>query len=146
MLVANNTLAGLDRFAFDVKANDPRYGGSVERLRIVNNVASSPDRVYSIDSTLPTTVQIDHNLAFNPTGGWLGYVFGHGNTRELPVFSQWSGFERSGLAADPLFRAPANHDYRLSSSSPALNRALRVPGVTDQARGAGPDLGRWEMG
>jgi hypothetical protein len=146
MLVANNTLAGLDRFDFDVKANDARYGGSVAGLRIVNNVASSPDRVYSIDSALPATVQIDRNLAFNPTGGWLGYVFGHGNTREIDVFSGWSGFERSGLATDPLFRDPASHDYRLSLSSPALDRGLRVPGVTDSARGAGPDLGRWEMG
>jgi hypothetical protein len=40
MLVANNTLAELPRFAFDVDI-DGRYGGSVAGLRIVNNVASS---------------------------------------------------------------------------------------------------------
>ena len=146
MLVANNTLAGLDRFAFDVTADDRRYGGSVAGLRIVNNVASSPDRVYSIDSRLPATVKIDRNLAFNPTGGWLGYVSGHGNTRELAVFSKWSGYERSGLATAPLFRDAVRHDYRLSSGSPALDRGLRVRGVTDRVHGAGPDLGRWEMG
>lgn len=146
MLVANNTLAGLDRFAFDVTATDRRYGGSVERLRIVNNVASSPDRVYSIDSALPATVQIDNNLAFNPKGGWLGYVAGHGNTRDLAVFTAWSGYERAGLAADPLFMDAARHDFRLSPGSPALDRGLTVPGVTDRAQGARPDLGRWEMG
>jgi hypothetical protein len=146
MLVANNTFAGIDRFAFDVKANDARYGGSVEGLRIVNNVASSPDRVYSIDSALPASVQIDRNLAFNTSGSWLGYVSGHGNTRDLTVFSGWSGYERSGLTGDPLFVDPAGRDYRLSPGSPALDRGLRVPGVTDGARGPGPDLGRWEMG
>ncbi|HEX8158963.1 MAG TPA: right-handed parallel beta-helix repeat-containing protein [Solirubrobacteraceae bacterium] len=146
MLVANNTLAGIDRFAFDVKANDARYGGSVEGLRIVNNVASSPDRVYSIDSALPATVQIDRNLAFNPTGSWLAYVSGHGNTRDLAVFSTWSGYERSGVTGDPLFVDPAGRDYRLSPGSPAADRGMSVPGVTDGSRGPAPDLGRWEMG
>lgn len=145
MLVANNTLVGLERFSFDVNADASAFGGSIERLRILNNVAVSGDRLHSIDSTLPDSVVIDRNLIFNTSGGYLGYVAGHGNTDDLSEFRSWTGLEGDGISADPRFRRAGRRDFRLRASSPAIDRAMRLPGVTRRFKGRGPDLGRFEF-
>ena len=145
MVVANNTLVGLDRFSFDVTADASAFGGSIERLRILNNVAVSDDRLHSIDSTLPDSVVIDRNLIFNPSGGYLAYVAGHGNTDELSELRSWTGQEGGGINAAPRFRQARRHDFRLRAGSPAIDRALRLPEVSERFNGRAPDLGRFEF-
>ncbi len=144
-LVANNTFYGLDSFVYDVTASAQSFGGSIDGLRIENNVAlSTGPKVYSIDSALPSSVTIDRDLAWNSSGGYIGYVYGHGNTSSLATVTSWTGIEKTGIQADPGFVDGAAADFDLASGSPAIDRGLLIPGVTDGYLGGGPDLGRYE--
>ncbi len=144
-LVAHNTLVGADLFAFDVSHRHGRYGAPVDGLRIVNNIAVG-GRAFSIDSKLPKSVVIDHNLvrrgADAKYGDWIAYVTGHGNTRSLPQLRRWTGFQRHGIVGDPKFRDPAAHDYTLLPGSPAIDRGIVLPDT--EYAGRGPDLGAAE--
>lgn len=149
MLVAHNVFDGFDEFAFDVidGLQGVQYGGSVERLRIVNNIVIR-GRAYSIDNALPKSVMIDHNLVY-PNGSvasrgqFVAFVAGHGNTATLTEFTQWTGYDRHGLAASPRFANRSRHDYRLTTGSPAVDKGLVV--LDEPFRGAAPDLGRYEL-
>ena len=144
-LVANNTVVGADLFAFDVSHRHGRYGAPVDGLRIVNNIAVG-GRAFSIDSKLPKSVVIDHNLvrrgADATYGDWIAYVTGHGNTRSLTQLRRWTGFQRNGIVGDPKFRDPATHDYSLLPGSPAIDRGVVLPDT--EYTGRGPDLGAVE--
>jgi acid phosphatase type 7 len=139
-LFAHNTLDGLDVFAWDVTAQASSFGGSIDGLRIVNNVVTAC-RVYSIDSALPASVQIDYNLGWNP-GGTVAYVAGRGSTASLATFQSWTGYETRGVSSDPLFVAPGDRDYTLQATSPAIDRGLFLG---EPALGTAPDLGRFEV-
>jgi hypothetical protein len=143
MTVANNTFSGLDGFAYDITATGP-YSGSIEGLRIQNNIAvSSRDKTMSIDSQLPDSVRIDFNLMYNPAGGLLAYVAGSGATSDFATFKDWTGYEQHGLSAPPRFKDRAKGNFRLRRGSPALGRGTPVRGVT--ARGMRrPDIGRFQ--
>ncbi|MET1232078.1 MAG: right-handed parallel beta-helix repeat-containing protein [Candidatus Limnocylindrales bacterium] len=144
-LVAHNTLVDLDLFAFDVSHRHGRYGASVGGLRIVNNIAVG-GRAFSIDSRLPKSVVIDHNLVRPGRdaryGGWLAFVAGHGNTRRLAELKRWTGFQRHGIVADPRFRDPAGQDFTLQAGSPAIDRGVRL--ADRPFEGLAPDLGSTE--
>jgi len=149
MLVAHNVLDGFDHFAFDVidGLQGVRYGGSVERLRIVNNIVVR-GRAYSIDNVLPASVEIDYNLVSNAGstaryGDYVGYVGGRGNAGTLAQFRSWTGYESHGMSAAPRFVDPSSHDYHLQTGSPAINRGVVVPG--ESFMGTAPDLGRYEL-
>jgi hypothetical protein len=137
----------MDRFAFGVYTGSGAFAGSIDGLRIVNNIAVN-GRVYSIDSTMPSSVVIDYNLVTTASGpvngGTLAYVAGKGNTSSFETFRSWTGYEANGMNADPRFVDRAARDYRLRSDSPAIDRALRLPGWNDGHIGAGPDIGRYE--
>ena len=146
-LVAHNTLVGLDLFAFDVSHQHGPYGASVAGLRIVNNVAVG-GRAFSIDSSLPRSVEIDYNLVRTARsgaqqGGWLAYVAGHGSTRSLAEFRTWTGFERHGKFADPRFFDAAGHDFTLRPDSPAVDAGIVLPGRPFAS--SAPDLGFDEL-
>jgi nitrous oxidase accessory protein NosD len=115
---AFNTLAGLDHFVFDVAASGQAFGGSIDGLRIHDNVVTSADHALSIDSALPASVAIDHDLVWDTTGGSIAYVSGHGNTPSLAVLQGWTGLETNGIQAAPAFVDAAGHDYRLVAGSP----------------------------
>lgn len=118
MQIVDNTFYDLDRFTFDVTADARSFGGSVDGLTILGNRAvSHGDKVYSIDSALPSTVRIDGQLAFNAAGGPLAYVQGRGQTRSLVTFRDWTGFEAAGLQRAPRFRDPARADFRRAPGS-----------------------------
>ncbi|HEY7722829.1 MAG TPA: right-handed parallel beta-helix repeat-containing protein [Pedococcus sp.] len=146
-LIAHNTFDGFDTFALDVVdgTKGVAYGGSVERLRILNNVITG-GRAFSIDSTLPDSVVIDFNLVHNVGstaryGRYLAYVAGHGNTQSLAEMASWTGQQRHGLFADPRYVSRGTRDYRLSQGSPAIDRGMRG---LEPYLGAAPDLGRYE--
>jgi parallel beta-helix repeat protein len=145
MLVANNTFAGIQYFVFALSHNKGGWGGSIEGLRVVNNVISiSTGKVYGFETEMPASVQIDNNLVQVTAGASVASVIGRGSTNSLSTLRSWTGYEQHGMQADPLFvSAPAN-DYRLRSDSPAVDSASELPGITDGYVGAGPDVGYLE--
>ncbi|OGF14278.1 MAG: hypothetical protein A2W00_03880 [Candidatus Eisenbacteria bacterium RBG_16_71_46] len=64
----------------------------------------------------------------------------------LAALRAGTGFEAAGRAGDPLFANPPAGDYDLADGSPALDAALRLPGINDAYAGAAPDIGARERG
>jgi parallel beta-helix repeat protein len=146
-LFANNTFDGIDTFAFYVSTSGS-YAGSISGLRIENNIVVR-GRAYSLGKGLPTSVVIDHDLAF-PGGSTaeyanhLAYVEGRGNTDSLAEFRSWTGYDAHGVQADPRFVDRAKHDYHLRTGSPAIDAGAAVLGSA--FIGKAPDIGRFEVG
>jgi len=67
------------------------------------------------------------------------------NYSTIAALRMATGFELSGRAGDPMFVSPATGDYRLRAGSPAIDGALRIPGINDSFLGAAPDMGAWEF-
>jgi len=55
-----------------------------------------------------------------------------------------TGFEANGASGDPLFTNQAGFNFSLRAGSPAIDAALRFPGINDNFQGAGPDRGAGE--
>jgi hypothetical protein len=147
-LIAHNTLDGFDLFAFDIVdgTGGVAYGGSIAGLRVLNNIVVG-GRAFSIDSALPSSVTIDHNLLYNVGstavyGNHLAYVKNVGQFDTLDAFTAATGYEANGLFGDPLFVNGPGRDYRLTSGSPAIDRGAAV--LSDGYSGSAPDLGRFE--
>jgi parallel beta-helix repeat protein len=143
-LFANNTFDGIDTFAFYISRSGS-YAGSIANLRIENNVVAH-GRAYSLGSSLPSGLVIDHGLV-QPGGAalyakYVAYVQGRGNTTSLAEFRAWTGHERHGAQGDPRFVDAAKRNYRLQTGSPAIDRGVLVLGGA--FNGAAPDLGRFE--
>ncbi|MEJ7696252.1 MAG: right-handed parallel beta-helix repeat-containing protein [Candidatus Limnocylindrales bacterium] len=146
MIVAHNVFHNLDQFVFSV-GGASRYNGSFEGLRIENNIAvMAAGKIIGIESALPASVVIDHNLMDNTSGGYIASVTGRGSTNSLATFTSWTGFQRAGLDADPRFVNAAARDYRLAAGSPAIDRGADVFGSALPYAGSAPDLGRYETG
>ena len=144
MLIANNTFYDMESFLFSLGYDSGNYSSSIDGMRIVNNVAYMHDSlIYGVVSSVPPTVQVDHNLVHSETG-YIGRWPGMGQTRSLATFRSWSGFEPNGIDADPGFADADAFDFRLRAGSPAVDAGTVVPGVTDGATGAAPDLGAFE--
>ena len=146
-VVANNTFAGVQDFVFTLQHAVGTYGGSIDGLRIANNVISVVNaRVYSVDSAIPASVRIDYDL-INITGsGYLAQMVGNGSTRSLATFNSWRGDAAHAILGDPLFANPADHDYTPRGGSPAIDSGVVIDGVTNGHNGAAPDRGALETG
>ena len=146
-LFAHNVLDGLDTFGFDFNAAATEYGGSIAGLRVQNNVIAN-GRAYSVDSALPASVVVDHNLSYTTSaatadrGTQVAYVKGFGNTESLAEFRAWTGLESNGFRASPGFRNAAAHDYRPRADSPMVDRGIRLSAAFS---GSAPDVGRFEF-
>lgn len=144
-LVANNTFQGIQHHVFDISHNKGSWGGSIEGLRIINNVISiSTGKIYGIESALPASVVIDQNLLYQAGPGPIATVMGS-PASSLETFRSWTGREAQGLVADPRFIDVAGNDYRLQSGSPAIDSGRSIAGVTDGYVGAAPDRGAIEQ-
>lgn len=145
MIVAHNVLYNLDGFVFSVDASANGFGGEIDGLKIQNNVAvMASGKVIGIESALPASVVINHNLFHNSAGGYIASVTGKGSTSSLATFTSWTGLMASGLSSDPKFVAAGSRDFRLQATSPAIDKGVVVIGGTPYA-GAAPDLGRYEV-
>jgi hypothetical protein len=137
MIVAANTFVDLDGFVYDLSA-DGGFAGSIEGLAIRDNIAvEHGPHPYSLDTDLPASVRIDHNLAWN-AGGPIAFVRGRGNTDSLAEFRAWTGFDAGSLQAEPRFVGAAARDFRLAPGSPARGAGVPIPGIV---AGDAPDLG-----
>ncbi|MHB1383169.1 MAG: right-handed parallel beta-helix repeat-containing protein [Bellilinea sp.] len=144
-MIANNTFDGLDEFVFYLTHFDGEYGGSIEGLKILNNVAVN-GRVYSIESTLPASVEINHNLVYNPgsssiRGEYLAYVKGKGNTKDLSEFQDWTGYDLLSVSLLPMFSDAASRNYHLLFTSPAIDIGKNIG---EPFIGLAPDAGAFE--
>lgn len=146
MLVANNTFAGLQGFVFDLSSGSGAFGGSIDGLRIVNNVASISDGdIYKIETSLPPGVVLDYNLLSDTAPAPFATVMGT-SYQSLSSFAAATGQEAHGIATDPLFVAAPANNYELSAGSPAIDSGTTIAGVTDGFEGAAPDRGYAEYG
>jgi len=89
-----------------------------------------------------STVDIDHNLA--RTNGVYASLSDGRSKSDPDTFTTWTGYQQHGLSSSPGFVDGSAHDYRLKSTSPAIDAGIRVPGITDTWAGDAPDLGRYE--
>jgi len=144
--VAHNVFDGVDDYAFYLSTSGG-YAGSVDGLRILDNIVVR-GRAYSIGSALPASLVLDRNLAWPggskaTYGDRVAYVKGFGNTSSLDEFRSWTGYEASGLQADPRFVDPATTDYHLRAGSPAIDSGIVAYG--ESFAGTAPDLGVYEV-
>jgi hypothetical protein len=139
-LVAHNTFDGLTWWAMQLSHQKGSFGSSVGGLRVMNNIVRNI-KSFHINTSLPDSVVLDYNLVWAPEKH-VAYVVGHGYTKRLAEFRQWTGYEEHGISADPRFVGSAR-SYHLGASSPAIDRGLE--GLTN-ARfwGSAPDIGRHE--
>jgi hypothetical protein len=144
-LVAANTFVGLDTFAFDVSSNYEAYGGSVEGLRMMDNLIVN-GRTYSIDNAIPSSVVMDYNLAYTTGGATAEYgrydawVAGHDQTTSLADYQAWTGQAAHDIwGANPLL----DSGDCPTAGSPAIDAGTDV-GLPYS--GSAPDIGYCEVG
>jgi len=128
-----------------VQSNDPNV---VFKNNIIVTAGSSP--VVIFEKAIVKKSNINHNLyKCSTTGGSIVVYKGASRT-----MAQWqsSGFDNSGLEADPKFRNIFLRDFTLAASSPALNKGvdLTSPYNVDKAgtlkpNGMRSDIGAYEM-
>jgi hypothetical protein len=99
-----------------------------------------------IETDLPDSVEIDHNLVYNPGseaeyGEYLAYVEDFGNTNDFIEFKSWTALEPDGRSFDPLFVDQTNRDYHLQESSPAIDAGMLLD---EPYQGSAPDIGMYE--
>jgi parallel beta-helix repeat protein len=144
-LISHNTFDGLDNYVFALSHFKGEYGASIEGLRIINNIAVD-GRVYMIETELPASVEIDHNLIYNPGsdseyGEYIAYVEDFGNTDDFTEFKSWTPYEGDGQSLNPLFVDQVNRDYQLQEFSPAIDAGMIL---SEPYSGSAPDIGMYE--
>ena len=129
------------------------YGGStavsVKDIYFKNNIFVAPNgaKCTNINTSnyggKPGTI-LNYNLWYTPTTATNLYQWWDGiairNEANLSGFRTVSGQEANGMFANPSL----NSSHRLNSTSPAIDRGLRIPGINNQYNGAAPDIGAFE--
>jgi hypothetical protein len=82
-----------------------------------------------------------HAISYGSLVVWKGVSYA-----TIAAFRSATGFEVNGRSGDPLFANAAAGNYALLAGSPALDAAIRLPGINDAFFGTGPDMGAWESG
>lgn len=104
--------------------------------------------------------ELDYNCYFNtPQTGFRKFTWGKATHTSLKSFQQASGQEQHGLYADPKFRDTSGlgkyssrsnlddaqaGDMRLQATSPLIDRAVVIRGISDDFAGQAPDIGAFE--
>jgi parallel beta-helix repeat protein len=81
-----------------------------------------------------------HAVNYGSLVVWKGTAYA-----TLAAFRTATGFEANGRSGDPLFTNAAAGDYTLRAGSPAIDGAIRLPGINDVFTGAAPDIGAYEF-
>ena len=100
MLVANNTFVDLYGVVFVVGYDSANFSGSIDGMRIVNNIASmsSGAKIFNVSTAL-STVTIDYNLAW--TTGAYGSTPDGRSTTSAATFNSWTGYQANGVNKQP---------------------------------------------
>ncbi len=144
MLIANNVFEDMDYWVFDITTGGG-FAGSINGFRIENNVSYQlANKIYAIETALPSGAVIDYNVSYNSPGAPFASVPGNGNVPDLATFRGLTGQESHGRYGDPLFVNLAGQDFHVNPGSPALDAGTPIAGVTDGFLGAAPDAGAYE--
>jgi hypothetical protein len=171
-LIANNVVYRTPNgFGIQVRGNYPDPDTVVEmpvrNVIVANNTVVGSSLSGIVVENTGTDITVVNNIsAYNGSYGIRGYYNGSGailpGNRAFNNLAYGNGgqygntsgtiidFSGGNLIADPLFQNQAGNDYRLQTSSPALDKALAdyTPSsdYSDTARpqGTGPDLGAHE--
>jgi parallel beta-helix repeat protein len=144
-LIANNTLRGFDQDIVSVVRIDGyAYQGSLDGLRLRNNILVSDGVPIYYLQNVPSTVTIDRDIVWNRSGTSMAYIPGSGTVYGLKNFRSRTGFETHGMGVNPRFVDLAHNDFHLAWSSPAIDAGWSLSGVTDGFAGTAPDIGRYE--
>ena len=100
--VKDNVFRSLDRFAIGLYAGGD-FAGPLHDVAIARNTVTN-GRAFSIDSTLPSSITIDHDRLGRCTAGtcpaegnMLAYVAGKGNTTSISTLRSWTRYEDNGV-------------------------------------------------
>ena len=119
--IVNNTFYDLDDWVFTIVQGGGSFGTTLKGLSILNNViVQGGGKIYAFMSAMPSSVVVNNNLIYNGSAGTLAFVKGHGSTAKLHQLRIWTGFERAGINAAPLFVNVPTYDLHLR---PALRRS-----------------------
>jgi parallel beta-helix repeat protein len=99
-------------------------GGTVQNNISVDNGIGSPRTKGNIrvDSNSISGTTVDHDLVQISSSGYM-FVWGTTSYNTLSAFRTATGQEQHGIQASPLFVSPASDDFRLGSTSPAIDSA-----------------------
>ncbi len=90
-------------------------------------------------------VSFDYDNLFTTHSSKLFYW--NGTTySSLSAFTATTSQEANALVANPTFVSIPNLDFQLSAGSPAIDKAIVVPGFNDGFNGLSPDMGKYEYG
>ena len=64
----------------------------------------------------------------------------------LSAFTAATSQEANAIVANPDFVSIPNLKFQLSSGSPAIDKAMVIPGFNDGFKGLSPDMGKYEYG
>jgi hypothetical protein len=140
-LFAQNTIDGLDRWAFQVDAHDPTFGGRVDGLRILNNILVGSELLIDLPVALPGSAVIDYDLLSSAVPGIARL---HDRVLTLAQLRQAAGLEQHGVVGNPGFVDARTRDYHLLAASDAIDIGVVLPGVNDGYGGVAPDAGAFE--
>ena len=94
-----------------------------------------------------TFVGTSRGVATSGTKDMTGTLFRNNIfTRQVDIGSTAVQEANVYAGTDPQFVDPAGGDYRLKSTSPAIDRGVRLAPYTDGYTGGGPDAGAFEFG
>ena len=147
MLIAHNTFSNLDYWVYAIDRSSTSYSGVIDGIRIINNAHSMTGaKIYGIGANVPlSTMTFDYNLDYS-ANGIVASVSGLGNATTTAQFTSMTGKQAHGVNANPAFVSASSFDFRLTSTSPAINKATNLSGVSSPFVGAAPDMGRHEYG
>ncbi len=140
--VYHNTLANAAAGAAGLGDASP-WGGYILRNNIVSGSAYALNFGERHDRS-----DFDYDLLHSRDGG----RFVRWNNVRYPGLEEFrsrTGQEKHGLSAEPRFVSEAALDFRLAEGSPALDRGVLLPNISEGwggVRGSGPDLGAFERG
>jgi Right handed beta helix region len=137
--------------------NNTVYGGwsfeleNTPNTQLKNNIAWPESGGYGVvikNASIPAS-NIDHNLVWAPNAN-ISAVYNADGFSSWTVlnWSQWRalGYDAHGLNADPKLTNPANQNFALQSTSPAIGKAATLSQVTTDIIGTPRPPGGYDIG